>query len=213
MKVSIRQLAKTDCTEVEKLTRESFWNLYRPGCDEHFLVRKIINHEDYVEDLSFVAELEGKIIGAILSTKSSVKNAKNENLETISFGPFCVHPNFQRTGVGTQLIQKFKRVATEQSVPAVIILGDPHNYCKHGFKNGKDFGVSDTEGRFPLGLLVLELLSGAFGDDKWIFKESDVYQIDPIEFEKFEQSFLPKEKKYCYSQDLFHILIRSYLID
>jgi len=167
MNPNIRIVNQADCDELEEMTREAFWNLYQPGCDEHFLVRKILDHKDYLNDLSFVAEQDGKITGVLLTTKSCVSNNKNEIIETITFGPL----------------------------------------------NGKDFGVSDAEGRFPQGLLVLELISGAFGNDTWFFQESDVYQIDPKEFEKFENSLQPKEKKYCHTQDLFQMLVRSYLID
>ena len=74
-------------------------------------------------------------------------------------------------------------------VPAIIIYGDPHNYCKHGFKNGIDYRVSNMEGEYPLGLLVLELNPGFFGDKKWKIMQSDAFNIDQDEANKFDKRF------------------------
>jgi hypothetical protein len=96
-------------------------------------------------------------------------------------------------------------------VPAIIIYGDPHNYCKHGFKNGIDYQVSNMDGEYPLGLLVLELQPGFFGDKKWKIKQSDAFNIDQDEANKFDKRFQEKEKKFHHSQELFKINIRAYL--
>ncbi len=96
-------------------------------------------------------------------------------------------------------------------VPAIIIYGDPHNYCKHGFKNGIDYQVSDMDGEYPLGLLVLELQPGFFGDKKWKIMQSDAYNIDQNEADEFDKRFQEKEKKFHHSQELFKMNIRAYL--
>ena len=99
----------------------------------------------------------------------------------------------------------------EKEVPAIIILGDPHNYCKHGFKNGRDFNVSSSDGRFPLGLLVLELKQGTFADHNWRFHESAAYDLDPEKVEAYDRRFPFKKKEHRTSQDLFGMMIRAYL--
>ncbi len=211
MDITIRHEEVKDYYDVEEMTREAFWNLYRPGCDEHYTTHIIRSHPDYIRELDYIAEINKQIVGSIIYTKSKVYDESNNQLDTLTFGPLCVHPKYQRIGIGTKLIEYTKEIAIEKGYSAIIILGDPHNYCKHGFKNGRDYNISTLDGRFPLGLLVLELENGVFMDKKWKFKESDVYQIDQDKVEEYDKKFKIKEKKYQYSQDLFSMLIRSYL--
>ena len=98
-----------------------------------------------------------------------------------------------------------------RGVPAIIIYGDPHNYCKHGFKNGIDYQVSNMEGEYPLGLLVLELQPKFFGTTQWKIQQSDVFHFDQDEANEFDKRFQEKEKKHQHSQELFKMLIRAYL--
>ena len=97
------------------------------------------------------------------------------------------------------------------NIPAIIIYGDPHNYCKHGFKNGIDYQVSNMEGEYPLGLLVLELRNGFFGKKKWKIQQTDAYCLDHEKAMEFDKQFVEKERMYTYSQEIFKINIRAFL--
>lgn len=194
---------------VEQLTREAFWNLYVPGCDEHYLVHRMRSHEDYVPELSFIAVKDGDIVGCIMYTWSCIENEEKKRIRTLSFGPVCVHPDHQRQGIGSALIGHTRKMAEAMGVPAIIILGDPHNYCRHGFRNGVDCNVSMYNGRQPLGLLVLEMNGGISRASKHEYKGSDVYDLDHDEAIEFDKRFPYKEKKHQYSQDLFSMLLRS----
>ncbi|MBN2420430.1 MAG: hypothetical protein JXL81_13660 [Deltaproteobacteria bacterium] len=114
-------------------------------------------------------------------------------------------PKYQRKGIGTALIEKTKTIVEKMDIPAIIIYGDPHNYCKHGFKNGIDYNVSNMDGEFPLGLLVLELKNGFFGIEKWKARQSDVFLFHPEDSIEFDKKFNEKEKKTQYSQEIFKI--------
>jgi predicted N-acetyltransferase YhbS len=210
IKVIIRQEQKSDFKKVEELTREAFWNLYFPGCDEHYLCHILRDHKDFVPELDYIAELDNQIIGSIMYTRSYLIH-NDEKVQTLTFGPICVHPKYQRKGIGTLLIEKTKALAIEMGIPAIIIYGDPHNYCKHGFKNGIDYQVSNMEGEYPLALLVLELEKGFFGNKQWKAQQSDVFIFDQDKVHEFDKEFLVKEKKYQYSQEIFKMQIRSYL--
>ncbi|HNY22695.1 MAG TPA: N-acetyltransferase [Treponemataceae bacterium] len=211
MKITTRLENKNDYLEVEELTREAFWNLYIPGCDEHYLSHILRDHADFIPELDFVAELDGAIVGSIMYTKAYLIDDDGERIPIVSFGPLCVHPTYQRKGIGTALIERTSALVKEMKIPAIVIYGDPHNYCKHGFKNGIDYRVSDMDGQHPLGLLVLELQPGFFGSKNWKAKQSDVFQFDPQKAKEFDARFPPKEKKTHYSQELFKMLIRSFL--
>lgn len=107
----IREEQEQDWREVEAVTREAFWNLYTPGCDEHYLAHCMRRSPDFIPGLAFVAELKGKVIGSILFTKSYILNDDGARYDTITFGPISVLPKFQGQGVGSALIEYARQVA------------------------------------------------------------------------------------------------------
>jgi len=109
------------------------------------------------------------------------------------------------------LISHTIKIALKKGIKMIVILGDPHNYCKHGFKNGKDLNISDMNGEYPYGLLALELEEKVLEEHKWKFKYSDVFNINAEDADRFDRSFERKEKGYKYSQDIFSITFRSYV--
>ncbi len=211
MEITIRLESVDDYLEVEELTREAFWNLYNPGCDEHFLSHILRDHTDFIKELDYVAETDGKIVASIMYTKSLLISDDLHKAQIVSFGPLCVHPEYQRKGIGTALIEKTRMLIEKMNIPAIAIYGDPHNYCKHGFRNGIDYQVSNMDGEYPLGLLILELQPGFFEQRKWKVKQSDAFQFDHEEAVEFDKGFQEKEKKVQYSQEIFKMQIRSFL--
>ena len=211
MNIEIRNETEKDFHEVEELTREAFWNLYFPGCIEHFLVHQMRNHPDFIKELDFIAEYNGKIVGNIMYTKAWLVNENGQEMEIISFGPLSVLPEYQRKGIGSALVSHTKNAAHKNGIRGIVIFGDPHNYCKHGFKNGKDLNISDMNGEYPYGMLALELEKGAFEGHKWKYKYSDAFNVNEEDAGKFDKNFGAKEKGYKYSQDIFSIAFRAYL--
>nr|MDD6336651.1 acetyltransferase [bacterium] len=61
----IRKETPADYRTVENLTREAFWNVYRPGCLEHYVLHLFRDRDDFVPELDFVMEVEGNIIGHV----------------------------------------------------------------------------------------------------------------------------------------------------
>ncbi len=194
---------------MEHVTREAFWNLYVPGCSEHYMVHVLRDHPDFIPDLDYVACVDNQVVGSILYTKSWVIDETGETRETLSFGPVSVLPEYQRKGIGSALIRHTVQQARAEGYPAILIFGSPINYCKHGFKSCRDYNVSTMEGKYPFGMLVLELKEGFFKGHSWRLKESDAYNVDPAEVEAFDRQFEPKEKGYKYTQDEFKIECRA----
>lgn len=211
MDIKIRLETKEDHLKVEELTREAFWNLYTPGCDEHYLCHILRGHKDFIQELGYVAEIDGNVIASIMYTVSYLFSDDQEKVEIVSFGPLCVHPDYQRKGIGASLIEKTKLLVQKRNIPAIVIYGDPHNYCKYGFKNGIDYQVSNMDEQYPLGLLVLEVQPGFFGNKNWKVKQSDVFIFEHEKVIEFDKKFKEKEKKVQYSQEIFKIQIRSFL--
>ncbi|MDY6968280.1 MAG: N-acetyltransferase [Spirochaetota bacterium] len=214
MNISIRNETGSDHKQVEELTREAFWNLYVPGCDEHYLVHIMRNHPDFIAELDFVAIYENRVIGNIMYSKSYVADKKDLTfkVDTITFGPVSVLPEFQKQGVGSALIKHSINIAKENGYKSIIIQGHPHNYCKHGFKSSKDFGISDSEGKYPYSLLVLELENEIFRGNEWKYYSSDVYDVDQNAVKKFDNHFKTKKKEFQYTQEEFSIACRAYII-
>ncbi|HCM25842.1 MAG TPA: GNAT family N-acetyltransferase [Treponema sp.] len=213
IKYTLRNETVSDYREVEELTREAFWNLYVPGCDEHFLVHKMRSHPDFIPEMDFVAVAGKKIIGCIMFTKSYIQNGRGDRLGTLTFGPVCVSPDFQRMGIGSALIRKGIEKAKEDGYPAIIILGDPRNYCRHGFRNSKDYGISNGAGRFPYAQLALILDSEKLVGTDLRFFYSEVFSCDHDEAAIFDASFPNKEMRHESSQDIFSIQCRAFVDD
>ncbi len=169
------------------------------------------NHPDFIKELDCVAEENGKIVGNIMYTKAWLLNEHGQEKDSISFGPLSVLPAYQRQGIGSALIRHTIQIARKKGIQVIVILGEPHNYCKHGFKNGKDLNISDMNGEYPYGLLALELEEQALEGHQWKFKYSDVFTINEEEADNFDSTFESKEKGYQYSQDIFSIAFRAYI--
>jgi putative acetyltransferase len=209
--MTIRRELPGDFSAVENLTREAFWNLYVPGCDEHFLVHKMRSHPDFIGELDYVAVRGNAVIGNIMFTKSCILQEDGSRFPCISFGPVSVLPEYQRRGVGSALITHTKNEALRLGHRAIIILGSPVNYCKHGFTSSRDFNISNSSGDYPLAQLVCELEKDALKGITGKYVYSDVYDMDPKEVEEFEKTLPPKETGHRYTQDLFSILIRAFI--
>ena len=211
MNIVVRNEVETDYRKVEDITRKAFWNLYFPGCNEHYLVHIMRNHKDFIKELALVVTINEKVVGNIMYMKSYVKNENDETIETITFGPVSVHPSYQKQGIGSTLIKKSIEKAKESKYKAIIIYGHPHNYCKYGFKSSKDFNISNKEGKYPYSMLVLELEKDVFKDHSWKYYDSDAYNMDESKVEEFDKLFTNKEKGYRYTQEEFSIAFRAYL--
>jgi predicted N-acetyltransferase YhbS len=190
MNIEIRPTTEVDYPAIVKVTREAFWNLYVPGCDEHYLAHIMHTHPDYLPQLCFAVFESGTLIASIQYTRSHVITNTGEKKETCTFGPVSVEPRYQRQGIGGKLIGHSLQAAAQMGYKAVLTLGSPYNYFKHGFRGSKDFAISDSAGKFPFGLIALELEKGFLGTSGGKFYYSDVYQsIDPKAVEEFDAQF------------------------
>jgi predicted N-acetyltransferase YhbS len=132
MDVIIRHERKEDYRIVEELTREAFWNLYVPGCTEHFILHNLRNSADFIPELDFIAEKEGRIVGNVVYSSAKIVDRQGAEKRVIGFGPVSVLPLFQRQGIGCALIQHTIEVAGNMGFPVICIYGDPRYYHRFG---------------------------------------------------------------------------------
>ena len=160
--IIIRRESEKDYRAVEELTRESFWNVYKPGADEHYYVHMMRSHPDFIPELDFVLEQGGRIVGSILYTKAWLGDESGQRKEILSCGPLCVHPAFQRKKLGKLLIEHSFAVAREMGYDVNVNFGNPGNYMTRGFVSCKKKNVcAFAWDNYPTALLVAELIPGA----------------------------------------------------
>lgn len=205
----IRNETPDDYRAVEEMIKRTFWNLSVPGCNEHYFAHQVRKSEDYIPELDFVLEEDGKIIGHILYVKAKFVAEDGEEKEILSFGPFTIEPAYQRKGYGRRLLEYSLNAAKEMGYPAVAIWGNPENYACYGFKNCKRYHVCLEEEIYPVALMVKEIVEGTLSGKTWKYVESPAHNLDESGFEEFDSTFEPMEKGYKYTQELFYIYSRS----
>ncbi len=207
----IRLETISDHREVENLTREAFWNQYVPGCNEHYLVHVMRNHEDFVPELDFVIEFNGKIIGNVMYTKSKLIDENGFEKLILSFGPVSILPEYQRKGFGKMLLEHSFLKAKELGYDTIVIFGHPGNYIARGFKSCKKYNVCLEGDVYPTAMLVKELKDNVLDGRKWYFHESPVSELcgDDEAVCNFDALFPHKEKKWMLSQEEFYIYSHS----
>ena len=204
----IRNEKETDYRRVEEITRKAFWNLYAPGCDEHYLVHIMRTQKDFIPELDFVIEVDGQVIGNIMYTKAKLIDESGEEKEILSFGPVSILPEYQRRGYGKKLIEYSFEKAAVLGYDVIVIFGNPGNYVSLGFKSCKKYNVCLENGIYPTAMLVKELKPGTLDGRKWVYLSPD-FDIDQKEAERFDEGFEPWEKKYQPSQEEFYIYSHS----
>jgi len=190
----IRLENKNDYREVENLTREAFWDIYKPGCVEHLIVHKIRKTSSFIPELDFVALRDNQIVGNIIYSKSKVIGIDYDEHEVVSFGPISVLPSLQKKGIGSILIEHTMEMAKDMGYKAVFIFGNPAYYHRFGFKNAERFGISTFEGLNFEAFMALELYKDSLKGISGKFYMSPVFEVSLEDIEDFEKSFPYKEK-------------------
>lgn len=205
MNISIRSEESKDYRRVEEIAREAFWNLYFPGCHEHYVIHKMRGHKDFINELTFLIEVDGQIAGAIFYTHSKIVSRDGKEYKTISFGPVFISPEYHRRGLGKMLIEHSIRVAKEMGHRAILTLGYPYHYEPYGFLGAKKYNISMEDGNFYKGLLALPLYEGALNHISGYAQFSDVFEVSQEEVDLYDRQFTPKEKGYQESQKEYEI--------
>lgn len=203
--IKIRNEEKTDYEKVEEITRKAFWNLYVPGCGEHYLVHVMRSHKDFIPELDFVIEVDNEIIGNVMYTKTRLVDESGEEKDILTFGPVCIVPEYQRKGYGKKLLEYSFEKAIALGYDVIVIFGNPGNYVSRGFKSCKKHNVCLENGTYPSPMMVKELKEGVLDGRKYVYYESPVFEIDEKDVVSFDEGLERWEKKYQPSQEEFYI--------
>lgn len=208
--VLIRNEQMSDWENVEAITRKAFYNVYVPGCTEHYLVHIMREHEDFISELDFVLELNGRVIGNIMYTKAKLTDEAGTQKEIVTFGPVCILPAYQRMGYGKLLMEHSFEKARQMGYDTIVIFGSPANYVSRGFKSCKKYGVSIENGRYPAAMLVKELVPHALDGHTWVYQDSPVMAVSEEDAQRYDDALEPMEKKQLPSQEEFYIMSHSF---
>ena len=191
----LRPETPSDYRAVEQLTREAFWDVFKPGCDEHYLIHIFRSHPDFIPELSIVAEQDGVIVGHIAYSHAAIVQPNGDRWPMLTFGPLSVRPDCQRTGVGSALMHFTLQRAREMGASAVALCGRPEYYPRFGFRPAGSYGITDADGQSPDYLMALELHEDALAGISGVFCESEAFfSLPPDEVARFDATFPPREK-------------------
>ena len=195
--VIIRSEKKGEYREVENLIRESFWNVYRPGCSEHYVIHVLRDDPAFVKELDFVMEKDGRLIGQNMFMRTVINTDDGRDLEVLTMGPICITPDLKRRGYGKLLLDYSLKKASEMGFGAVLFEGNIDFYSTCGFDYARKFGIRYhdlPEGADDSFFLCRELIPGYLDGVTGVYQTPKGYYVDDAEVEEFDREFSPKEK-------------------
>ncbi|MBR3377201.1 MAG: N-acetyltransferase [Mogibacterium sp.] len=195
--VIIRSEKKGEYREVENLIRESFWNIYKPGCSEHYVMHVLRDDPAFVKELDFVMEKDGRLIGQNMFMRTGINADDGRVLEVLTMGPICITPDLKRRGYGKLLLDYSLEKAAEMGFGAVLFEGNIDFYSNCGFDYARRFGIryhdlpEDADDSF---FLCRELIPGYLDDVTGVYQTPRGYYVDDADVEEFDKRFPPKQK-------------------
>lgn len=193
----IRLERKEEYREVENLVRQSFWNVYRPGCLEHYVLNQLRNDAAFVSELDFVIEKDGELIGQNIFVKAEIKADDGRSIPIMTMGPICIAPKFKRQGYGKILLDYSLEKAAEMGAGAVCFEGNIDFYGKSGFQYARMFGIRYhglPDGADDSFFVCKELKKGYLDGVTGEYATPSGYFVDQAEADEFDKQFPPKEK-------------------
>ena len=194
---TIRLEKAEDYREVENLVRESFWNVYRPGCSEHFVIHVLRDDPAFVKELDFVMEQNGVLIGQNMFMRTVIEADDGRVIPVLTMGPIGITPELKRKGYGKKLLDYSLEKAAAMGFGAVLFEGNIGFYGHSGFTYARSFGIRYhdlPEGADDSFFLCKELIPGFLDGITGVYQTPRGYYVDDADVEKFDKAFPHKEK-------------------
>lgn len=193
----VRVERKEEHREVETLVREAFWNVYRPGCLEHFVLHQLRSDPAFIPELDLVLEKDGKIIGQTMFMKAVITSDDGSTVPIMTMGPICIDPACQKQGLGKRLLDTGLEKALTLGCGAVCFEGNIGFYGKSGFRYASEFGIRYhglPEGEDASFFLCKELIPGFLSGITGVYHTPEGYYVDEAACDIFDKEFPAKEK-------------------
>ena len=195
--IIIRLEKKVEYREVEKLVRESFWNVYKPGCSEHYVLHVLRDDPTFVKELDFVMEKDGRLIGQNVFVRTVINADDGRDIDVLTMGPICIASELKRKGYGKLLLDYSLEKAAEMGFGAVLFEGNIDFYGKSGFDYARKFGIRYhdlPEGADDSFFLCKELIPGYLDEVIGVYQTPQAYYVDDADVNEFDRMFPEKEK-------------------
>ncbi len=193
MNTVIRPETEADHAATESLTRDAFWDKYKPGADEHLVLHQLRRSSAYVPELAYVAVADDTVVGHIAYSRAVVRDGTRATT-VLCMGPFSVAPTRQHQGIGRTLLETTIAKATELGFPAIVIFGDPGYYGKYDFVDAQRHRIQTADGlnfaAFMVRILSAEAMTGITGR----FVADPAFVVQKADLDEFERRFPPREK-------------------
>lgn len=196
-KIIIRNETPADYAAVEHLTREAFWNVYRPGCMEHYVLHVLRNDPAFVPELDLVMEQDGQIIGHVMYMRAAITANDGREIPIMTFGPISIRPDLQRRGLGKHLLETSMQKAMALGAGALCIEGNLDFYGKSGFVVAGTRGIryhGEPDQEIVPYFLLKELKPGFLKGVTGVYHTPQGYFVDEAAVEAFDRNFPPKQK-------------------
>ena len=193
----IRLEEKRDYREVENLVRESFWNVYKPGCAEHYVIHVLRDDPAFIPELDFVMEQNGRLIGQNMFMKTIIEADDGRTIDVLTMGPIGITPELKRKGYGKAILDYSLKKAAKMGFGAVLFEGNINFYSKSGFTFAREFGIRYhdlPEGEDDSFFLCKELIPRYLDGITGVYQTPKGYYVKDEEVEEFDKGFKPKEK-------------------
>ncbi len=194
---TIRLEKPEDYREVENLVRESFWNVYRPGCSEHYVIHVLRDDPAFVKELDFVMEKDDELIGQNMFMRTVINTDDGRVIPILTMGPIGITPELKRKGYGKKLLDYSLEKASAMGFGAVLFEGNIGFYGHSGFTYARNFGIRYhdlPEGADDSFFLCKELIPGYLEGITGVYRTPRGYYVDDADVEEFDKAFPPKEK-------------------
>ena len=194
---TIRLENKEDYREVENLVREAFWNVYRPGCSEHYVIHVLRDDPAFVKELDFVMERDGRLIGQNMFMRTVIEADDGRLIPVLTMGPIGITPELKRRGYGKKLLDYSLQKAADMGFGAVLFEGNIDFYGKSGFDYAEKFGIRYhdlPEGADASFFLCKELIPGCLDGITGVYQTPQGYYVDDSDVDEFDKGFPAKEK-------------------
>lgn len=184
------------------MVRDSFWNIYRPGAYEHYIVHKLRDNSCFIADLAYVIEDNGKIIGHINYSKGHIEYESGD-IDAVVLGPLSIHKEYQNHGLGSKLIKYTLNLAEMANIPFILVIGDENYYHRFGFESSSKYDLyldgTDSSDECPF-FMIKVFDAGKLRSEKGIFHNPDVFDVNEKDVDEFDSKFEYRQKKVLESQ-------------
>ena len=140
MKITVRKENNEDNNKVYTLIKKAFDGAEHSDGEEHHLVNRLRESENYISELSLVALDHGIIVGHIMFTNIAIENGDTKH-KSLALAPLSVLPDYQNKGIGSKLINEGLKRAKDLGYKSVVVLGSNKYYPRFGFEEALKFGI------------------------------------------------------------------------